>query len=306
MAEQVSHNVVNGPESASASALADAAANEAPTAVAEHGTDTSPNTESNPPNIATSMSTDVTTPNEPVISDRSAETATLSAAKPSAGETADKGVASVLAPSPPQAAAQTVVDGGEHLDTLSVGEGVADDGSTADLSADHSAHSDTDGSRGDAAEHLKDGNNHVRTNSVKRPTTFSKVSVTKAFMAKSATPTPVPSKLGEKPSAVGAGPQLVAKPRLVAKLGPSLQKLQPARLGTDSPGGLEATTVWNKNRRMMFNQIIPCTVANNARSCSDALIEALHGRGAEATVRHPPCNAFTGGRRWQGVQVGGH
>lgn len=70
---------------------------------------------------------------------------------------------------------------------------VIEDGGSQDVSA---VNSDTEMSKAEALE-MKDGHLHVRTNSVKKPATFSKISVTKNFLAKSAT-APVAAKTGEK------------------------------------------------------------------------------------------------------------
>jgi hypothetical protein len=57
--------------------------------------------------------------------------------------------------------------------------------------ADASAGSDTDTSRADAADSAQGtGLGHTRSNSVKKPTTFKSVSVTKSFLAKAAVAAP--------------------------------------------------------------------------------------------------------------------
>jgi len=115
--------------------------------------------------------------------------------------------------------------------------------------------SDTEGSKADAdgSEQKKDGAHHARTNSVKKPTTFSKVSATKNFLAKSSSPLPASgAKLGEKPSPLTAAVQApaAAKPRLIAKTASTLQSVQRPRPGSDGAGAPDASKVWNKNRRM--------------------------------------------------------
>ena len=248
MAEQVSHNVVNGPQSASASALADVTATQ--TNAASAGTGTSINDTIAKDDRFSAVDADATTANG-----QGAMGAVTSAAEPSAGDAARM-------PPPSNAPTVTIEHSSEVQDQFgqpysvnglhyvaSQGEGVADDGSIPDILADHSVHSDTDGSRADAGEQKMEGNHHTRTNSVKKPTTFSKVSVTKQFMAKTATVAPQAAKAGEKPSPVSAAIQLTAKPRLVAKTGSSLQTIQKARSSADSPSGPDASRVWNKNRR---------------------------------------------------------
>ncbi|KAK0828446.1 hypothetical protein LTR73_004755 [Friedmanniomyces endolithicus] len=113
--------------------------------------------------------------------------------------------------------------------------------------------SDTEGSKADAegSEQKKDGAHHARTNSVKKPTTFSKVSATKNFLAKSSSPLPASgAKLGEKPSPLTAAVQApaAAKPRLTAKTASTLQSVQRPRPGSDGAGAPDASKVWNKNR----------------------------------------------------------
>ena len=66
------------------------------------------------------------------------------------------------------------------------------------LLADASGGSDTDTSKGDALDSGREtASRHLRTNSVKKPASFKSVSVTKAFLAKTATATPV-AKPGDK------------------------------------------------------------------------------------------------------------
>ncbi|KAI7084680.1 hypothetical protein KC356_g6517 [Hortaea werneckii] len=93
-------------------------------------------------------------------------------------------------------------------------------------------------------------NHHVRKDSVKKPTTFSKISVTKNFMAKTSSPGPQAPKLGERPSPLSAAPPTAtttaAKPRLIAKTGAMQSALKP-RTGVESAAP-DAGTVWNKNR----------------------------------------------------------
>ncbi|KAF1944345.1 hypothetical protein EJ02DRAFT_99065 [Clathrospora elynae] len=116
--------------------------------------------------------------------------------------------------------------------------------------ADASGGSDTDISRPGSVDPSKQDGSHVRTNStVKRPSTFKAVSVTKSFLAKSTGPTPV-ARAGEKPAPV-AQPKmssvLTAKPRLVAKSGTGNV---PRTLGkvNGAGSGPDASKVWNKNQ----------------------------------------------------------
>jgi len=216
MAEQVSHNVVNNSESASASALADVAANQTTIASAADGTEST---------LAT---------NSDAFSTNGKAEAAI--AEPSAGD------ASTAAEAPALPHTKTA-DDSEKVDASVLANGVSH-------GEDGSVNSDTEGSRADGTEQKKEGNHHVRTNSVKKPTTFSKVSVTKNFMAKTASPGPQAAKIGDKPSPLSTAPQPVAfsaRPRLVAKTG-AMQTTLKSRAGPESAGP-DASKVWNKNRR---------------------------------------------------------
>ena len=115
--------------------------------------------------------------------------------------------------------------------------------------ADASGGSDTDISRPGSVDQSKRDAGHVRANSMKKPSTFKSVSVTKNFLAKSVVSTPT-ARPGEKvapaaPSALAAAPAL--KPRLVAKLGTGNA---PRTLGkvNGAGSGPDASKVWNKNQ----------------------------------------------------------
>lgn len=114
--------------------------------------------------------------------------------------------------------------------------------------AEASGGSDTDTSRADAAD-LKDEKGHVRSGSVKKPTMFKPVSVTKSFLAKTVQPVVRPGDKGVPNSPTPANALLSAKPRLVAKSalgGMGVRGLaQP-----NGASGPDASKVWNKNRRM--------------------------------------------------------
>ena len=254
MAEQISHNVVENTESTSGSPLVDVAANQTTSAFADSGTHDTPllqtkNDESlQTPNIANELATD-------------ANAITSSIASPDAPSQPEEGYTTALDGQTFAAPALLVSETtpADHLplpNGMSEGlghvDGLAEDASTREGSVDISLNSDTEGSRGDASEQKKDETHHVRTNSVKKPTTFSKVSVTKNFLAKSATPSPATVKAGDKPSPVGTPQQAsLAKPRLIAKTGASLRDVQKARLGTEGASGPDASKVWNKNRRTL-------------------------------------------------------
>lgn len=200
MAEQISHNVVNKPESTSGSPLVDVTANNSNTDSAARGTQHQPTTESASYNLDPLKSTNESAiyANATVSKAHDGLDAAKNAAEPSAGDAVHLAIHD--ASNGPGALSADNGQGGlitGMRDDASQGEGPADDRSTADFSVDVSTNSDTDNSRVDAAE-KKDGSHHVRTNSVKKPTTFSKVTATKNFMNKIAPSAPATPKVGEK------------------------------------------------------------------------------------------------------------
>ncbi|SMR61708.1 unnamed protein product [Zymoseptoria tritici ST99CH_3D1] len=256
MAEQISHNVVNERESTSGSPLVDAAANQSTTESAVKGTAQPTKAENTSKDTASDsiLHSNISTEHATSANATTAETfvesgAAKDAAEPSAGEAAPKPALTqgdaVISSAEGKGKSTTQGDlvNGVHED-----EGHADDNrSTADVSVDMSVNSDTDMSRADM-EKKEEG--QIRANSVKKPTTFSRVNVTKAFLNKAAPTTTVASgKIGDKPSPSAAA-ALTAKvgPRLVAKAGSSLQNLQKPRAGPQSAAGPDASKVWNKNR----------------------------------------------------------
>lgn len=252
MAEQVSHNVVNYSES-TGDALVDVAANQTTVPSADYGT--TPEYFPETKNIleTSQAANEYAIPANNFTSSMQPEIQAISEAEPSAGEAVGIVTGADIVPD------STALDnsGADYVqfvngihDTTSPGDGPADDGSMREGSVDVSVNSDTEGSRGDASDLKKDEKHHVRTNSVKKPTTFSKVSVTKNFLAKSATTAPPVVKPGDKPSPAGTPPQpSAAKPRLIAKTGTTLRDVQRPRLGSETSSGPDASKVWNKNRR---------------------------------------------------------
>ncbi|KAH8728669.1 hypothetical protein GQ44DRAFT_701796 [Phaeosphaeriaceae sp. PMI808] len=115
--------------------------------------------------------------------------------------------------------------------------------------ADASGGSDTDISRPSSVDQSKRDAGHMRTNSMKKPSTFKSVSVTKNFLAKSAVSIPT-ARPGDKLTTVTpstAAAVLTAKPRLVAKSGTGNT---PRTLGkiNGAGSGPDASKVWNKNQ----------------------------------------------------------
>jgi hypothetical protein len=184
MAEQIGHNVVNNSQSASGSPFADVAVNPNSVLAASDGNSPSINVDSNTSQSSTHLG----------------KTTNSDVGEPSAGNDAYAGSLE-----PPSALHDVAMQGraNDIHDDASQGEGVADDRSLAEGSIDASANSDTDTSRADIQEQ-KDASSHNRTNSMKKPATFSKVSVTRNFLAKTATaPTGATS---VKPGEKGQGP----------------------------------------------------------------------------------------------------
>jgi hypothetical protein len=139
------------------------------------------------------------------------------------------------------------------------------------VATDMSGGSDTDTGRVEGSETVKDWPGHARSNSIKKPTTFKSVSVTKSFLAKSASGSPSvkgtaesrgsPSLpvdarnallkgAGSSPAGLSGQSQLIARPRLVAKSGSSGLTPRSSLKPSSGNGGPDASKVWNKNRRM--------------------------------------------------------
>ncbi|KUI68388.1 hypothetical protein VM1G_04106 [Cytospora mali] len=119
----------------------------------------------------------------------------------------------------------------------------------------NSAEVSVSGSDTEASRSRKDDKGHVRSSSVKRPTTFKSVSVNKTFLASKGSSASVAPKAGEKPAATAsstAAPPSASstpKPRLVAKTGSS--SLRDASKTSAAPNGRpppDGNVVWNKNR----------------------------------------------------------
>lgn len=268
MAEQVSHNVVNNPESTSdSSPLVDVAANHTTTTAAGTG---NPTSTTDALDSSKTQNTSAVDANGATLTEGKAIDAGKAAAEPSAGDVVAQ-PADGASTAPPVETNEEKNNGklGPQLANgvagrASPGELAVEDSAAQDTSADPSVTSDTDIGRAETLTQDKDGKRHVRTTSVKKPTTFSKVSVSKNFLAKTATTAPAASKIGDKgktisdkaagamltstvaPASSAAAP--VAKPRLVAKSGSGLSQLQKARSSAESPSGPDASTVWNKNR----------------------------------------------------------
>ncbi|KAF1839519.1 hypothetical protein BDW02DRAFT_564057 [Decorospora gaudefroyi] len=138
----------------------------------------------------------------------------------------------------------------ESRQTLLNGNSSEHSGAESQAVADASGGSDTDISRPGSVDQSKRDASHIRTNStLKKPSAFKSVSVTKSFLAKSVPSTPA-ARAGDKVAPTAppkASALLTAKPRLVAKSGASNT---PRTLGqTNGAGaGPDASKVWNKNQ----------------------------------------------------------
>ncbi|KAF2204685.1 hypothetical protein GQ43DRAFT_136652 [Delitschia confertaspora ATCC 74209] len=140
----------------------------------------------------------------------------------------------------------------EELVNGDSGEHSAAEDALPQASAEVSGASDTDISRPGSVDPAKARPaSHLRSNSLKKPTSFKSVSVTKNFLAKSAVSTPS-SRPGDKGSATAqtsAPAQQTAKPRLVAKSGSGIGNVPRSSLKLNGAGsGPDASKVWNKNQ----------------------------------------------------------
>ena len=149
---------------------------------------------------------------------------------------------------------------------------LARDTQTQQALADGSGSSDTDTGRADHSENHRNGAvQHSRSASIKKPVSFKTVSVTKNFLAKTATATPtlrggdkgivmitirrlynlsanrhIAAPNGQSLSNVGS----TTKPRLIAKSASSNAMPRPGASNINGDrAGPDASKVWNKNRR---------------------------------------------------------
>lgn len=202
MAEQIGHNVVDRPESTSGSPLVDVAANSttsqsAPSGLQQSSTPTTAHSSNHAIPVSSKIANEPATSANASAPTQAGSGAAAHAAEPSAGDAAQH---AALNP-----ASTAAISAGEHPGPAQgdLANGVhdeanpGDDRSTADVSVDVSVTSDTDNSKADASD-KQDRPNHVRTNSVKKPTAFSKVTATKSFMNKITPSAPAAPKLGDK------------------------------------------------------------------------------------------------------------
>ncbi|KAB2579437.1 hypothetical protein DBV05_g2003 [Lasiodiplodia theobromae] len=228
MAEQITHDVVNEAQSMGGPSPIDVNA----TTTNESSAGAAPDTNSSNQDQPATSSTN----------------ATSSSAPPPTTNPSEPSDAAKASPIPDGSQRQPATDAVSETPKEPTANGTAsplpslDDPSGTQSAADTSGGSDTDTSRAG-----KDGTRST----VKKPTSFKSVSVTKHFLAKTAVSTP--AKVGEKApiSQTSVPAQPTAKPRLVAKSGSgvgsalgrsSLSKLNGAGTGPDP------NMVWNKNR----------------------------------------------------------
>ncbi|CAI6332545.1 unnamed protein product [Periconia digitata] len=112
-----------------------------------------------------------------------------------------------------------------------------------------SGSSDTDISRPGSVDQAQQASGHLRTNSIKKPTSFKSVSVTKNFLAKSAVSAPA-TRSGDKatpPGQPSSSALSSAKPRLVAKSGSGNVPRAVGQMN-GAGSGPDGSKVWNKNQ----------------------------------------------------------
>lgn len=270
MAEQISHNVVDNIELTSAAAPVDVAANPTTTAFADHGNleHSLPQRKPDEVQISQSINEHATNANSAINTTNTSAPDGEAIVDPSAGETITPPSEALVASLAAGSITGMSSESAQFLNgATGKGDGFLDTASAHEGSVDVSINSDAEGSRGDANDPKNDDEkHHNRSNSVKKPTTFSKVSVTKNYLAKSAPVAQATTKAGDKPTPVGTPPTLsAARPRLIAKTGASIQ--QKARLGSEGPSGPDASKVWNKNQRMESNilsRLMTCTDKSTA------------------------------------------
>lgn len=230
MADQTAHHVVNSDRSAGESSSVDTHAKQIHSTAAASGNLSS----------QTPLDPTATAPDAPSITQTESATANALSADPNAFAHSK-----TSSDRPAGDSTSTTDQRPNGIPYLSVNGG--HDGG---ISGEDGVGSDTDTSRAGSVDQSKEENRHLRSNSVKKPTSFKAVSVTKTFLAKTAGTTatpPVVPKVGNK-SPVAATLQPVAKPRLVAKSGSGLRDIPRVRSndGTSAPDG---KMVWNKNQR---------------------------------------------------------
>ncbi|KAF2083915.1 hypothetical protein K490DRAFT_7671, partial [Saccharata proteae CBS 121410] len=235
MAEQITHDVVNEAQSMGGSTPIDVNATSTNQTTAGDGqtaTDTTAN----------SNSSEAPAKFPSHVLEKTAPEASNSGAKPAADdpdqETGNEAMAD-KANTPP-------------VNGIAAEHATAEEISGQQAVADASGGSDTDTSRAESLGQSKDGKS--RSSSVKKPTSFKSVSVTKHFLAKTAVA--APTKVGEKGMHAASGQstptiQPTAKPRLVAKSGSGVGSSAPrtglSNLNGAAPGP-DGSKVWNKNR----------------------------------------------------------
>ncbi|KAK7715074.1 hypothetical protein SLS64_003771 [Diaporthe eres] len=109
------------------------------------------------------------------------------------------------------------------------------------------------GSDTEASKSRHDDKGHVRSSSVKKPTSFKSVPINKSFQAKlasSSAATKAPEKTTSAPSSTAGPPSTSStpKPRLVAKTTGTLRDASKSSLAQNGRPAPDGNAVWNKNR----------------------------------------------------------
>lgn len=110
------------------------------------------------------------------------------------------------------------------------------------------------GSDTEASKSRHDDKGHVRSSSVKKPTSFKSVPINKSFQAKlasSSAATKAPEKTTSAASSTAGPPSTSStpKPRLVAKTTGTLRDASKSSLAQNGRPAPDGNAVWNKNRR---------------------------------------------------------
>jgi hypothetical protein len=197
MAEQITHDVVDQTQSMSDASLVDVNANPSTTTTAGNGQanahhipDSHYSASNDPPTIAASFD---------VARDSSIAPSSVDAGSIQEAQRSDD--VRMILPHQQGSLSSYVQNQMNHDPSSDHDEAVADqviivqedmgdavgvlDAATRGGALDASGGSDTETSKADSVEQREQGMGHVRSNSVKKPTTFKTVSVTKNFLAKS-------------------------------------------------------------------------------------------------------------------------
>ncbi|KAI9679281.1 MAG: hypothetical protein M1817_005301 [Caeruleum heppii] len=246
MAEQSAHDVVNQTRSVGDASLSDASANniQDPQPIGAVK-------KSLPSTIDDNAGRQTETPTASRINDTLKESSLNGLDEENSRIPQETTTSTLRATSPPTDSASEATNGALHTPAI-LGPQIERSGS-----ADLSATSDNDTGKPDnldsqSGKEDSDGKGHVRTNSIRKPTSFKAVSVTKNFLAKAIGGATNATKLGGDKGQAGSPNQSAPRPRLVAKTGSGLRDAVPrpnsASAGGGKGSGPDPSQVWNKNR----------------------------------------------------------